>query len=225
MGVWFAPVLRAPRDRSFGTAQSRACGLDCAPPLGGNSTDPRGPRSGPGCSVPVRHHLLGPIRPARGHIAISPHSGLYAMPSLCGSAEATREWFRLRCTFPPGMPSSLTPGSSITTVPEQRCRHLPSPSSQRLVTPITLSQSVSRGALFFEALWFAFRCGLPSCSPPVINLTGHCQASGCSISRLPARQMPAAGYDDNSDWTPLLAGLSPAGMAASLAAREPDQAA
>jgi hypothetical protein len=41
------------------------------------STYPRGPRSGPGCSVPVRHHLIGPIRPTRGHIAISPHSGLY----------------------------------------------------------------------------------------------------------------------------------------------------
>src|ERR1017187_9429674 len=50
------------------------------------STYPRGPRSGPGCSVPVRHHLIGPIRPTRGHIAISPHGGLYAMPSLCGSA-------------------------------------------------------------------------------------------------------------------------------------------
>src|SRR4029453_16788421 len=30
--------------------------------------------------------------------------------------------------------------------------------------------------------------------------------------------LPVAGYDYNSDWTPLLAGLSPAGMAASLAA-------
>src|ERR1019366_7915541 len=55
---------------------------------------PRGPRSGPGCSVPVRHHLIGLIRPTRGHTAISPHGGLYAMPSLCGSAEATRERFR-----------------------------------------------------------------------------------------------------------------------------------
>jgi hypothetical protein len=27
------------------------------------STYSRGPRSGPGCSVPVRHHLIGPIRP------------------------------------------------------------------------------------------------------------------------------------------------------------------
>ncbi len=30
----------------------------------------------PGYSVPVRHHLIGPIRPTRRHIAISPHSGL-----------------------------------------------------------------------------------------------------------------------------------------------------
>src|ERR1700687_2305211 len=33
--------------------------------------------------------------------------------------------------------------------------------------------------------------------------------------------LPVAGYDYNSDWTPLLAGLSPARMAASLAAPEP----
>ena len=33
--------------------------------------------------------------------------------------------------------------------------------------------------------------------------------------------LPVAGYDYNSDWTPLLAGLSPAGMAASLTAPDP----
>ena len=32
------------------------------------------------------YHLVGLIRPTRRHIAISPHGGLYAMPSLCGSA-------------------------------------------------------------------------------------------------------------------------------------------
>jgi hypothetical protein len=61
------------------------CGLDCAPPLS-VSTYPRGPRSGSGCRVPIHHHLIGPIRPAHRHIATSPHGGLYAMPSLCGSA-------------------------------------------------------------------------------------------------------------------------------------------
>ena len=44
---------------------------------------PRGPRSGPGYSVPVHHHLFGPIRPTRRHAPISPHGGLYAAPSLC----------------------------------------------------------------------------------------------------------------------------------------------
>ena len=33
---------------------------------------PRGPRSGPGYSVPVHHHLIDPIRPTRRHISISP---------------------------------------------------------------------------------------------------------------------------------------------------------
>jgi hypothetical protein len=49
---------------------------------------PRGPRSGPGSVVPVHHHLSGPIRPTRRHSAISPLCGLYALPSLCGSASA-----------------------------------------------------------------------------------------------------------------------------------------
>ena len=37
-------------------------------------------------ALPVCRHLVDPIRPTRKHIAISPHSGLYVMPSLCGSA-------------------------------------------------------------------------------------------------------------------------------------------
>src|SRR3954447_6910235 len=61
---------------------------------------PRGPRSGPGYAVPVRPRLTGPIRPTRRHIATSPQGGLYAMPSLCGSAEATREWFRAFAAIP-----------------------------------------------------------------------------------------------------------------------------
>jgi hypothetical protein len=44
---------------------------------------PRGPRSGPGYAVPIHLHLIGPIRPTRGHISTSPPSDLYQMPSLC----------------------------------------------------------------------------------------------------------------------------------------------
>jgi hypothetical protein len=47
---------------------------------------PRGPRSGPGSVVPIHPHLSGPIRPTRGHSAISLLCSLYALPSLYVSA-------------------------------------------------------------------------------------------------------------------------------------------
>src|SRR5712691_379645 len=75
----------------------RCVGRDAQPcgRLGGGVVlRPRGPRSCPSYAVSNRHDLTDPIRPTREHIAISPHGGLYAMPSLCGSAEATRGWFR-----------------------------------------------------------------------------------------------------------------------------------
>jgi hypothetical protein len=82
--VWFAIVLRAllavtvlPCSES-GTMRWGAPPCERTQPL-----YPRGPRSGPGYAVPVHHHLVGPIRPTRGHIPTSPPSGLYEMPSLC----------------------------------------------------------------------------------------------------------------------------------------------
>src|SRR5450756_2271453 len=72
----------------------------------------------------------------------------------------------------------------------------------------------------FVASLVRFRYSLPGCSPPVrIRLERpafgdfYFQAFNGSVS------LSVAGYNYNSDWTPLLAGLSPAGMAASLAAR------
>src|SRR5215469_11732855 len=44
---------------------------------------PRGPRSSPGYVVPVHHRLIDPMRPTHRHSTISPHGGLYALPSLC----------------------------------------------------------------------------------------------------------------------------------------------
>jgi hypothetical protein len=92
--AWFASVLRAPRDLTVGAALSRFPQARLRTATKWVSTYPRGPRSGSGCHVPLHHHLIGPICPARRHIVISPHGGLYAMPSLCGSTSATRERFR-----------------------------------------------------------------------------------------------------------------------------------
>src|SRR5262249_46003038 len=64
--------------------------------------------------------------------------------------------------------------------------------------------------------------GLPGCSAPCTDLTGfpaigafYFQASNGLVA------LPVAGYDYSIDWTPMLAGLPPAGMAARLAARHP----
>ena len=62
--------------------------------------------------------------------------------------------------------------------------------------------------------------GLPVCSAPCTDLTGfpangafYIQAFNGSVA------LPAVGYDYSIDWTPMLVGLSPTRMAASLAAR------
>ncbi len=81
---WFAVVLRALPAVTVVPCSESGTMCWCAPPCERSfPLYPRGPRSGPGYAVPVHHHLIGPIRPTRGHIPTSPTSGLYEMPSLC----------------------------------------------------------------------------------------------------------------------------------------------
>src|SRR5690349_12418388 len=94
----------------------------------------------------------------------------------------------------------------------------PSPRSERLGTPNPPAIRFTRRP-FSRLHWFAFATACQVACPldgsdRVSPATGgfYIQASGGSVA------LPAAGYDYNSDWTPLLAGLSPAGMGASLAA-------
>jgi len=47
---------------------------------------PQGSSLESGLFCPSPSSLIDPIRPTRGHIRISPVTGLYGMPSLCGSA-------------------------------------------------------------------------------------------------------------------------------------------
>jgi hypothetical protein len=55
---------------------------------------PQGPRSCPSHAVSSHHHLIDPMRPTRGHIAISPHGGLFTMPSLCGTSGSGLSLYR-----------------------------------------------------------------------------------------------------------------------------------
>jgi hypothetical protein len=70
--------------------------------------------------------------------------------------------------------------------------------------------------------WFASATACQLARPPVRIRLEHPATGGFYIQAFNGSvSLPVAGYDYNSDWTPLLAGLAPAGMAASLAARNP----
>src|SRR3954464_7116459 len=117
------------------------------------------------------------------------------------------------------MPSSLTPGSSTSHVSSLRdadtafaeiraARH-----SQHSRNPFHAGHAFrgfSGSPLLRPVRLLAPLDGSDRVSPATGGF--YIQASGGSVA------LPAAGYDYNSNWTPLLAGLSPAGRAASLAA-------
>src|SRR4051795_2903477 len=116
------------------------------------------------------------------------------------------------------MPSSLTPGSSTSHVSSVATPTRPSPRSERLGTPNNPAIRFTRGP-FFEASLVRICYGLSGCSPPWTDLTEFPRPPGAFTSRLPTARSPFPPLDmTTTDWTPLLAGLSPAGMAARLAA-------
>jgi len=80
---WFACALRALCCHRLPLLCVRVSALISTSVRAVQPLYPRGPRSGPGYVVPVHPHLIGPIRPTRRHIRISPSHGLYQMPSLC----------------------------------------------------------------------------------------------------------------------------------------------
>jgi hypothetical protein len=154
--VRFASVLRAPRCLRLILVLSRETQGARTPPFKRPlPLYPRGPRSGPGYVVPVPHHLPGPMRPTRRHNSISPHSGLYALPSLCAQLRRLSDqrvdpcfrWHSFSTCRPPGprevhrlqAPSFFTDDAGLR--PEEKVSALPTSPTLRF----------SWGALDFEA--------------------------------------------------------------------------
>jgi len=129
---------------------------------------PRGPRSSPGYVVPVHHRLIDPMRPTHRHSAILPHSGLYALPSLCpfgsrrpasGSELSLTVLYRHVALRDPGESiGCMYPVPSPTTLAFnhlRRFRHFPA-------APPSDSCGVNA---FGASLRLAFAYDLPICSP------------------------------------------------------------
>jgi hypothetical protein len=168
------------------------------------------------------------------------------MSTLCGSAPATREWFRAFacCSFlscrplgPRGVHgrlSSSPPAAALAFAIGGTARH-----SQHLHHPLQVEGG-------FRGFPVRFRYDLTGCSPP-LDGSDQVQPQGQFMTQRPyavsmkcLRQapsqlppasrgfysqafgrsvtLPAAGYHYGSNWIPLPVGLSPTGTAASLAA-------
>src|SRR6516162_5380656 len=124
------------------------------------------------------------------------------------------------CSSLPGMPSSPTPGNPTSLCSRTSMPTWPSPFDHRLGTPDVPAIRFAGEADFVASL-VRFRYGLPSCSPPCTDRTGPPQPSGTFTTRLSTdwSASPLLVMTTTVTGLLLLAGLSPAGMAASLAAR------
>jgi hypothetical protein len=98
----------------------------------------------------------------------------------------------------------------------------PSPSSERLGTPNPPAIRFARGTSF-GASRFTHLLRPAKLLAPLYGSDRYARPPGAFTSRLPTDRLPSPLLDMTTTvtGTPLLAGLSPAGMAASLAAPEP----
>src|ERR1700730_901525 len=126
---------------------------------------PRGPRSDAGYVVPHHHHLIGLICPTCRHIEISPHCGLYPMPSLGDNRLGPQVVPCFRCMFLLDMPSSRSPeSSSVILTQSLHRRHWPSPrGGNGSALSIFPTLRFPRGALISGCVRVRFRYGLSSC--------------------------------------------------------------
>ncbi len=175
----FAVVLRAPRCLRRIPVLCRGTLCAGTPPFERLlPLYPRGPRSGPGSSVPVHPCLTDPIRPTHRHIPISPLCGLYQMPSLC-----TLRLGDLRVVPRFHCPSFLTcrplrpRGDRNRLVPDMRFRHRPSPCYERLGSPD------------YPAIRFTLLRPVKLLAP-CADLTRVLPATGTFTSRLPTSRSP-----------------------------------
>ena len=198
-------------------------GLFDAPPWSRVRTPPQGPSLRSGLFCPDPSTLIGPIRPTRRHIAISPSVRLirdaFAVRVRLGDPRVVPSF---HCPFLPGMPPSMSPGRSESYFSSFRFRHGPSPGSDRLGSSNYPAIRFKQGT-YFGTYWFTICYGLSGCSPPLTDLTGfypghegfYIQAFSESVTFL------AAGHHYDSLWTLLSVGLSPTGTSASFAAPDP----
>ena len=127
------------------------------------------------------------------------------MPSLCGSAEATREWFRAFAAHSFLTCRPLRPRGVRHRYPELRCRHWPSPNDHRLGTPDTPAIRSTR-AVDFVASSGSLPLQPARLLAPLYGSDWNAQPSGTFTSRLSTARSPSPLLDITTTATGLLVG-------------------
>jgi hypothetical protein len=125
------------------------------------------------------------------------------MPSLCGSAEATREWFRAFTAHSFLACRPLRPRGVRHRYPELRCRHWPSPNDRRLGTPDTPAIRSAR-AVDFVASSGSLPLQPARLLAPQYGSDWNVQPSGTFTSRLSTDRSPSPLLDITATATGLL---------------------
>jgi hypothetical protein len=125
------------------------------------------------------------------------------MPSLCGSAEATREWFRAFTAHSFLACRPLRPRGVRHRYPELRCRHWPSPNDHRLGTPDTPAIRSAR-AVDFVASSGSLPLQPARLLAPQYGSDWNVQPSGTFTSRLSTDRFPSPLLDITTTATGLL---------------------
>jgi hypothetical protein len=121
----------------------------------GNTALPQGPSLRSGLCCPGPSSLIDPIRPTHRHIATSPQSGLYAMPSLCNSPRRPTSGSVLSLLVPSRHAALYDPGELTGDMrPIFSPATRPSPTEYRLGAP-NLPIIRFRWVHYFGASWFA----------------------------------------------------------------------
>src|SRR5437588_2572640 len=160
-----------------------------------------------------------PVTPTRA--LASPRAPAYTRCLRCaGAPRRPASGSGLSLLIPSWHAVLSDPGESNIECSRASMPTWPSPFDHQLGTPKTPAIRSTRVSHFVASL-VRFRYGLPSCSPPCTDQTGTPQPSGTFTSRLSTDRSPSPSLDITTTVTGLLllAGLSPAGLAASLAAR------
>jgi hypothetical protein len=183
---------------------------------------PRGPRSGPGCAVPVRHHLIDPICPTAGTSRLHRKAAYTRCLRCAGAPRRPASGSGLSLTIPSWHAALYDPGEFDHRYGSVlRCRH-GLRRDLRLGTPKIPAIRFTRGT-YFGVSRFTYATACQVARPPLTDRTRSPLPQRAFTSRLPAVWSPSLPLDITTTWAGLLllAGLAPARMAASLAAPDP----